>query len=145
MNKRRPWCQSKPRLCILSLLASGDRQSYKHYWYQSNDVWCCIYVSANRDIVDSCNGLSPIWRQSITCTNADNFSNGALVTTFSEVWAHTFCHENIFENDFCKTAHILVRSQYDKHHKIHYKKAVHLSKTKYEFAQSLMCIEYMYI
>ena len=45
-----------------------------------------IYASVNWAIIGSGNGLSPIWCQAITWTNAGLLSIGLLGTNFSEFW-----------------------------------------------------------
>ena len=44
-----------------------------------------MYVSVNRVIIGSDNGLSPIWGQDIILTNAGLLSIGPLGTNFSEI------------------------------------------------------------
>ena len=45
-----------------------------------------VYASVNWVSIGSDNGLSPVWRQAITWTNADFLSMGPLGVNLSEIW-----------------------------------------------------------
>ena len=59
------------------------------------EAWWWIYVLVNYSIIVSGNGLSPIWHQAITWTNADSLYIGPWGTNVNKMTI--FIKENIFE------------------------------------------------
>ena len=84
---------------------------YDNFHLLISSCWC-IYAPLNWVSIGSGNGLSPVWCQAITWTNADFLSTGPLGTNFSEIqikMQNLLINENAFENVVCKMVAILLR------------------------------------
>ena len=80
--------------------------------FQLISPWCHIYASVNLVSIGSDNGVSPIRRQGIICTNAELITSKVKVTFDENV--KIFIHEIASENIVCEMAAILSRGRWVK-------------------------------